>query len=72
MPIAEKILNSLADDKVTLDSIRSTKIGRVLRMALDRGELSTGERFENVGRRAAAILKSWRKVADQEIARMGL
>lgn len=70
--MAGEIINVLLEDKVTIESIRNTNVGRVLRIASLRQEFCDNGPYKETGNRIQAILDSWRKAANIYITEMGL
>lgn len=66
------MMTVLERDMVPLDLIRSTRIGKVLRIATKRDDFGSGGKYVSVGTNILKILQNWRRIANQYIQDMGL
>lgn len=72
IPCATKILTVLSANPVPLESIRTTNIGRVLRLASRKAAFTLDGPFPEIGRRLKAILADWRDNAERHLVALGL
>ena len=72
IPCATKILTVLGANPVPLESIRTTNIGRVLRLASRKAAFTPDGPFPEIGRLLKAILADWRDNAERHLVALGL
>lgn len=72
IPILEKILEALKGYQVTLENLKATKIGIVLRKALRRAEFSKDGPYPSVSIHINDIMSIWESLLNQFARELGL